>query len=486
MTRTPQNAIPSTVPVERFAVRALVALALTIATGTCFALLVVAVRVNWTPLHAVDRAVADRLNRAVSENEVLLNVLHGATSLGGTATLLWLTGIGVVWLLVRHQPWVAAYVAVTALGAMVLGVVVKELVGRLRPVVDLPVSSAPGPGFPSGHALGSLVSYGVLVLVFLPVVRRSRRWMLLTAAALLVVLIGTTRIALGAHYPTDVLGGWLLGALWLALTAAAFQRWRTEAGVRKTPLSEGLVPEAAPDLDPAPRTEVPLPRPWRAAAELLVGWGLLAGGLFGLGQLVMGPQGERPAVAWDVVLVDWLGDRRSPALDSLMVPLGHLGSTSLVIASALVVGPLFLAITRSWTPVLFLALTLAGEISLFLVTTAVTRRSRPDVPATHPDLPPTSSFPSGHVAAATALYLATAVLVFTATARRWRWLFVVAAVVVPALVAAQRLYTAAHYPTDVLGGVLLAVAWTALVSWVVQPHRVLPAASRSAEPDAPP
>ncbi len=56
------------------------------------------------------------------------------------------------------------------------------------------------------------------------------------------------------------------------------------------------------------------------------------------------------------------------------------------------------------------------------------------------------------------------------------------AVVVPALVAAQRLCTGAHYPTDVLGGVLLAAAWTALVWWVVRPDRALRGTSGSVWP----
>lgn len=70
---------------------------------------------------------------------------------------------------------------------------------------------AAGWDFAGGHALGSAVTYGVLVLVFLPVVRRSAQWGLVEVAALSVVVIGATRIALGVHGLTDVLGGGLLG-----------------------------------------------------------------------------------------------------------------------------------------------------------------------------------------------------------------------------------------------------------------------------------
>ncbi|MBY8853858.1 hypothetical protein K7G98_38770, partial [Saccharothrix sp. MB29] len=80
--------------------------------------------------------------------------------------LLFVGGLGVLWLLVRGRRREAVYVAVTALGAGVLGLVVKEAVGRLRPLVEVAVATAPGPSFPSGHALGSLTTYGVLLLVF--------------------------------------------------------------------------------------------------------------------------------------------------------------------------------------------------------------------------------------------------------------------------------------------------------------------------------
>ncbi|WP_447001879.1 phosphatase PAP2 family protein [Saccharothrix isguenensis] len=481
MTKGTKRVAPLTVPVERFALRAVALLVLMAAAGVGFALLVVSVRLRWAPLRDLDRAVADALTGLVAGDEVLTEVLHGVTTLGGMATLLWLTCVGVGWLLVRRQLWVAIYVAVTAFGAAVLGVVVEQLVVRLRPIVELPVSLAPGPSFPSGHALGSIVTYGVLVLVFLPVVRRSARWAPAGAAALVVVVIGVTRIVLGVHLPTDVLGGWLLGAVWLVLTAAVFRRWRAEVGVPEVPLSEGVAPEAAPDIRPAPRSGTVLPR--RGVAELVVGWGVLAGVLYGAGRLVVG---DWSAAAWDAAVVQWFTERRSPGLDVVLVPLGQLGGTAWVVGAAFVVGPLALALSRSWSPVLFLASTLVGGISLVLLTTVSVARPGPDVPLVASDRSPGSGFPSGHVAAAVALYGATALLVFSATSRWWRWFFVAVAVVVSGLVAVQRLYTGAQYPTDVLGGVLLAVMWTALVWWVVRPDHAMRAVPRRAQEEPPP
>ncbi|WP_106614331.1 phosphatase PAP2 family protein [Saccharothrix carnea] len=454
-----RNAAPLTVPVERFVLRAAAALVLTSTAAAGYALVVAAVRFRWSALYEVDRAVAETSARLISGNEVPVDVLQGVTTLGGTPTLVWLTGVGVAWLLVRQQLWLALYVAVTAGGAMILGVVIEELVAGLRPVAQLPVPLAAGSDFAGGHALGSAVTYGVVVLVFLPVVRRSAQWVLVGVAALLVVVIGATRIALGVHGLTDVLGGWMLGGLWLALTGAVFRRWRTEAGARDVPLSQGMGPEAAADIRPAPAQDVVLPRPWRGAVELLAGWGLLAGVLHGAGRLVVGE--DRRAAAWESAVLQWWVDRRSPEWDAVVLPLGKLGDVGVVLACAAVVAPLALAWWRSWSPVVFLALTAVGAIGLALVTAEVNPRAAAGVPG----------FTSAHVAATSALWGATAVVAWSGRTRWWRWPVLVAGLLIPTLVAVQGLYAGAHYPTDVAAGMLSAAAWTALVWWVVRPDR---------------
>lgn len=84
--------------------------------------------------------------------------------------------------------------------------------------------------------------------------------------------IGFTRMALGVHYLTDVVAGWLLGLVWLVITTVAFRRWGLSAPHRAPALSEGLAPEAAAALEPASRTHAHvLPHPWRGAAEHRVG-----------------------------------------------------------------------------------------------------------------------------------------------------------------------------------------------------------------------
>lgn len=215
---------------DRFAIRSTAGLLALLLGSLGFLLLLVLVRAAWTPLHRADQQVADGLNTVVAGNDLLVNVLRALTDFGGHTLLVRVLVLATGYLLIRRQFQLAVYVVVTALGALILDPTLKLLVGRLRPVVDMPVAFAPGMSFPSGHALGSFVAYGVLLLVFLPAVHRRWRTTVLTMVALLVIAVGFTRIALGVHHISDVLAGWLLGAAWLAITAAAFRRWHGDKG----------------------------------------------------------------------------------------------------------------------------------------------------------------------------------------------------------------------------------------------------------------
>ncbi len=102
-------------------------------------------------------------------------------------------------------------------GGMLLNEWVKLLVHRHRPFVDGPFVDWSGYSFASGHTIGATLLYGQLALFVLPAIR-SRRWRRLTVAtaALFVLLVGFSRIALGAHYLSDVLAAVFFGILWLA------------------------------------------------------------------------------------------------------------------------------------------------------------------------------------------------------------------------------------------------------------------------------
>ena len=112
------------------------------------------------------------------------------------------------------------------------------------------IATAHGKSFPSGHAMSSVVVYGALLLVFFPALSPAWRRRCVAGAVVLVLAIGFSRLALGVHYISDVVGGYVLGLAWLAASTAAFSIWRVERGRRPVEPTERLEPEAGHDLRP--------------------------------------------------------------------------------------------------------------------------------------------------------------------------------------------------------------------------------------------
>jgi undecaprenyl-diphosphatase len=456
-------------PLEHFTERALAGLVLIIAAGVGFGVLLMLVRFHFGPLFAVDRGAAEELNEVVSRHRPLVTVLESISALGGRPIMIWLITVAVVGLLIRRRPRLAVYLIVAGVGALFLDPSLKLIVGRLRPVVEVPVAHAPGNSFPSGHALGSIVAYGALLLVFLPAMAPRWRRPAIGIVATIVVLIGFTRIALGVHFVSDVLAGWLLGLAWLGVTSYAFRLWRREAGKPVPPLKEGLEPEAGHDIAPAPDEERVLPHPVAGVAELLTGWVLTFGVLYGFGVLVSRYVDGTFVDRIDTVVPQWFADHRTPAMNDVSWWWSKAGDTHAILLVSLIFCPLILAVWRRWRPVVFVVLTMFGELTLFLASARAVNRPRPEVELLDGKLP-TAAFPSGHIAATMCLYTAIAILVMARTDRWWRWITVALAIIMPIGVGVSRTYRGMHHPTDLVGAVLLTAMWVGLVYWVVRPN----------------
>jgi undecaprenyl-diphosphatase len=122
-------------------------------------------------------------------------------------------------------------VVVTAGGGSLLNILLKHFFQRQRPVLENPIVTLSSFGFPSGHTMGATIFYGLLALL----IAHSSRWAWrhrifgFCGAALIIVLVGVSRIYLGAHYLTDVLGAIALGLAWLAFCWTGIEtvrRWR--------------------------------------------------------------------------------------------------------------------------------------------------------------------------------------------------------------------------------------------------------------------
>jgi membrane-associated phospholipid phosphatase len=192
----------------------------------------------------IDTSAANHLHEYVLDVPVLVNLLQAVSFLGSPVWFYLVTGLATIYMWRSGHRRLALFLALTGLLGGAIDSIVKIIVDRPRPSLEHPVASAHGMSFPSGHAMTSLVGYGALLLVFIPRIPKAWRKPIWVVAAVVIVAIGFSRLALGVHYISDVLGGYLLGAAWLAASTAAFSIWRVERGKPPVEPEEGIAPEA--------------------------------------------------------------------------------------------------------------------------------------------------------------------------------------------------------------------------------------------------
>nr|WP_230414945.1 phosphatase PAP2 family protein [Micromonospora tarapacensis] len=197
---------------------------LTLVPFTLLATLVVG---DWPPLLRLDAAIAAHLHRYALDHPAWVWVMSVWTDTLAPMPLRAAALVLVIWLIRRGARRLAVWVATTVLLGGLLGPLLKLLVGRHRPDLADPVAEAPGLAFPSGHALNAVLAAGVLVVVFLPRAgdRSTARLAVRLGALLIALVTGLSRIALGVHWTSDVLAGWLLGVAVVAATSTAFAVW---------------------------------------------------------------------------------------------------------------------------------------------------------------------------------------------------------------------------------------------------------------------
>jgi undecaprenyl-diphosphatase len=232
-------------PTQRFGVRLTLFAFAVVLVAVPFATLLFQV-LGEGPLTRLDGNIANRLNDLVHESPVVVKVLQFISWLGRPVILALVIAPAVVVLWRNKQPKLVAFLLLTSIGGGLVDTAVKILVDRPRPEVDHPIQTAFGKSFPSGHAMSSLVCYGALLVLFLPALERGRhRRIAVVSTIALILAIGLSRLFLGVHFVSDVVGGYVLGAAWLIGAIAIFEVWRVERGKRPSePLVEGVEPEA--------------------------------------------------------------------------------------------------------------------------------------------------------------------------------------------------------------------------------------------------
>jgi membrane-associated phospholipid phosphatase len=199
-----------------------------------------------------DQPVLDAM--VASRAPVLTVIVNGFTMTGGPIGMP-IIGVVATGILVRVaravRPLILSLVA--GGGSLAMTLAIKSLVGRSRP----PLAEAVPPyessaSFPSGHALNAIVITGILVYSILLIVRTQRaRWLTVIVGGAYAIAIGLSRVYLGHHWLSDVVGAWLLGLAWLAVVIVAHRlvhAYANRARPDRTALTTGSV--SAPGKDP--------------------------------------------------------------------------------------------------------------------------------------------------------------------------------------------------------------------------------------------
>ncbi len=185
--------------------------------------------IHHDPLTQFDVALLDWLHaQATATGYAVFN----AISLLGSPVMLTILALAVALLLAARREWIvlAGWLAAFAGGGL-LDVVLKLVIRRPRPPGAAAFLQHFSWSFPSGHAMASLIGYGMLayVLTLLWIHRRSAQVAVVLGAALLIIAIGFSRLYLGVHYFSDVVGGYAAGVLWLSACISGLEvarRWR--------------------------------------------------------------------------------------------------------------------------------------------------------------------------------------------------------------------------------------------------------------------
>jgi membrane-associated phospholipid phosphatase len=195
---------------------------------TCLFVMIAAGVITGGPLARLDLWVADALHAHASSAPVLTEAVRVVGAPGSMVALALVGVVAAVALLVQRRWSALATWLVAVIGGEALNLLLKDLFARPRPRLERPLVVETSYSFPSGQAMESLVVYGMLAYFAVLILSSSgKRVAVAVGTAVLVVLIGFSRAYLGAHYLSDVVGGFVAGGAWLGATIAGWEAMRS-------------------------------------------------------------------------------------------------------------------------------------------------------------------------------------------------------------------------------------------------------------------
>ncbi|MBB6454683.1 undecaprenyl-diphosphatase [Salirhabdus euzebyi] len=187
--------------------------------------LLLAIRVSQTNLPFIDDW-SSAIVQEIEEHHFLYILFRWITELGSIPFMSVVIGMVSVLLWVKWKDGAAAFFLIIGVSSgFLLNVMVKSIVERERPRI-LAAIDAEGYSFPSGHAMVSLICYGLLTYLFMRYIHsKSANRFIIAVSSIFVLLIGFSRVMIRAHYVTDVVAGFILGYVWLLVVIFFHQLW---------------------------------------------------------------------------------------------------------------------------------------------------------------------------------------------------------------------------------------------------------------------
>lgn len=230
------------------------ALLVLVVGGVVLGVLALLVRSN-SSLLSVDRSVAPWGEDHMTPFAQWM--LDFVTSFGSTGVIVGFTiAVFVVEMLRRPTRWLPVFLVAVTVGQTLMSTFVKDLVDRVRPTAN-PIAHTLGPSFPSGHTTGAAACFAAFALVLGRGRSRNVQSLLAGAAVFVAIAVAASRVLLGVHWLSDVLGGLALGWAWFALCSIAFGGRLLRLGApveaaERVSNAAGHAPEPPPG-DPVPR-----------------------------------------------------------------------------------------------------------------------------------------------------------------------------------------------------------------------------------------
>lgn len=177
---------------------------------------------GWAEITAIDYQISHYFYKLHSP---ILNIIMTAITHVGDLVVQTAITVLVVSMLFILRKWRTAlwYGLTVLIGAGILNGAIKELYGRARPSQIQPLVEIGGYSFPSGHSMGSVIVFGGILFLIIQGLRSSQLKVLISLLiSLLILAIGISRVYLGVHFPTDVIGGFSLGFAWICFSISLF------------------------------------------------------------------------------------------------------------------------------------------------------------------------------------------------------------------------------------------------------------------------